>query len=557
MSRRNRIVLLLVAFAGLMAACENATGAPGTMQFIIAGLPAGVNADVTVNGPNGFRQQPPTDVPLGDLDAGSYLVAAANVSSGGETFRPTPSSQSVIVRSGEVTSIRIEYADASTTTGGVDITIGGLPTGIEAPVILSGPSGFLQGVAASDTITGLEPGTYSLAAAELDVAGDIYGPDAKDQTVVVVAGATAFASVTYQQLGLASGELEVIIVGLPVAALAQVTVSNALGFSQTVGATDTLRELTPGEYVITAVEQSVSPYTFAPIETSQTVVVEAGGLARVAVRFTAITSAVSLTIEGLPSGAAAAVTLESLDAPIADPVFVTESTALADLSPGDYRISAAGLDFDGFRFEPEALSVVIGATAGVTTAVTISYRPVDGKILVGEEGLPGNDPVTLGELTGPGLGSGIQLRTDTFLEGLEPGTYRVGERLSSIVINGVTYLVEGVPADLEVQPGQITVVLASFLAQQGDLAIEIGGLPVGFDASVVVTGGGGFNVSVKQSTTLFALEPGTYTISASDVPDEGRDYQPSPAEQTVAVRKARTVTATVTYAKPPVVCCSE
>ena len=554
MRRLVLVASLLVGLAGVMSACENAT-LPGAMQLIVGGLPAGFDADVTVSGPNGFSRQPSSDLLLQDLEAGSYQVTARSVSSGGDTFRPEPSSQSVVVRSGDTTSVQIAYADASLTTGSIEITIGGLPIGSAAPVTLRGPEGFVQSVAASGTIGGLEPGTYTVTALELETAGDIFAPDSSSQSVAVVAGGKVSVQLTYQQLGIASGEMEVIIVGLPVEGLASVTVSNALGFSQTIAATGTLLGLTPGEYLVSATELSADPYTFAPSQASQTVTVDSGELARVTVRYVAVTSALTLTIEGLPSGAAAAVTFEPVDGSVAIPELITESVTLTDLPPGDYLISAAGIAFDGFRFEPDRPSVTIEAIAGETTVVSMAYRPVDGKLLVTEEGLPGNDSVDLGNLAGPGLESGTKLATDTFLDGLDPGSYGVSERLVSIVVNDVTYLVDGVPTSIDVLPGQITVVAVRFLAQQGDLAIQISGLPVGFDANVVVTGGGGFSVGVKTSTTLFALEPGNYTISASDVPDEGRDYQPSPTTQIVTVLKGRTVKATVTYAKPQVVCC--
>lgn len=553
--RRVLAVTLLAALAGVMSACENATQIPGAMQLVVGGLPVGVDADVEVSGPNGFIRQSSSSSLLSDLDAGSYQVNARSVSSGGDTYRPDPSSQAIVVRSGDTTSVRIVYADASLSTGSIDVTISGLPLGSAAPVTLSGPEGFLQGVAGSGTITDLEPGTYTVTALEAEVAGDLFTPDVSSRSVVVVAGGTATVQLTYQQLGTASGQMEVIIAGLPVEALASVVVSDASGFSQTVAATDTLQGLTPGDYQISATELSADPYTFAPSQATQTVNVEAGGLARVTVSYAAITSALRLTIEGLPSGAAAAVTVEPADGSVATPELVTESVVLADLPPGDYLISAAAVAFDGFRFEPDGPSITTRATAGETTLVSSTYRAVDGKLLVTEEGLPGNDSVVLGDLAGPGLASGTQLTTDTFLEGLDPGSYSVSERLVSIVVDDVTYLVEGVPAIIDVLPGQITVVAVRFLAQQGDLAIEISGLPAGFDADVVVTGDGGFSVAVKSSTTLFALEPGDYTVTASDVPDEGRDYQPSPTTQIVTVLKGRTVKATVTYAKPQVVCC--
>lgn len=556
MRRLVLIFAMLMALVGLMSACRNASEPPGAMQLIVDGLPAGVSADVRVSGPNDFSQQSSADVLLSDLVPGPYRVTAESASAGDDTFVPEPSSQTVTVKAGETASAQIAYVSRLLTTGRLEIVIDGLPNGAGAPVTLSGPQGFLRAVAESVTLDGLTPGTYAVTALEAEVGGETFIPEPSDQFVSVSVGASASASVTYRQ-GFASGQMEVVIVGLPVGAEAAVTVGNSAGFNRSVSSNATLDGLAPGEYVIGAEALSAGPYTFAPAQATQVATVAAGGLVRVTIRYDAVTSAVTLIISGLPSGAEAAVDFELADTPATAPALVVESTTFTDLPPGVYQYSATAVSFDGFRLEPDEASGTLRAEAGETVTAFIAYGPVDGKLLVTEEGLPGDTPVVIAKIAGPGLESGAQIATGSFLEGLEPGSYTVSERLASIVIDDVTYEVVNVPVILEVQAGEITVVAARFIAQQGDLKVEIGGLPTGFDANVVVTGSNGFNVEIKRTTTLFALEPGNYTISASDVPDDGRDYQPSPSEQIATVQKARTVAATVTYAKPPVVCCSQ
>src|SRR5688572_12466821 len=69
----------------------------------------------------------------------------------------------------------------------------------------------------------------------------------------------------------------------------------------------------------------------------------------------------------------------------------------------------------------------------------------------------------------------------------------------------------------------------------GRLAITITGLPPAVPASVTVAGPNGFQFVTGSSRTLAALDPGSYTITASDVTSGGSRYAPTPATQTVLV----------------------
>ncbi len=58
------------------AACGGSFPAPGTLQVTISGLPAGTDADVTVNGPYGFSQTLTATQTLTGLRPGPYAVIA-------------------------------------------------------------------------------------------------------------------------------------------------------------------------------------------------------------------------------------------------------------------------------------------------------------------------------------------------------------------------------------------------------------------------------------------------------------------------------------------------
>ena len=85
----------------------------------------------------------------------------------------------------------------SATTGGLEVTIVGLPAGANAAVTVTGPGGYAQPLTASRTLADLEPGSYTLAAAEVTSGGTRYTATPASRTVAVPAGGTKQATVTY------------------------------------------------------------------------------------------------------------------------------------------------------------------------------------------------------------------------------------------------------------------------------------------------------------------------------------------------------------------------
>ena len=82
----------------------------------------------------------------------------------------------------------------------------------------------------------------------------------------------------------------------------------------------------------------------------------------------------------------------------------------------------------------------------------------------------------------------------------------------------------------------------------GSLSLAVSGLPTGVEASVAVTGPGGFSRTVAQTGTLSALAPGSYSVTATAVTTGAAQYQPVPASQPVTVSAGQTASAGVAYA---------
>jgi len=83
------------------------------------------------------------------------------------------------------------------TTGSLTVTIGGLPTGVAAAVMVTGPASYSKTLTASATLTDLAPGAYAINAASVAQGTGTLAPTPVTQQVQVSAGATASASVSY------------------------------------------------------------------------------------------------------------------------------------------------------------------------------------------------------------------------------------------------------------------------------------------------------------------------------------------------------------------------
>jgi hypothetical protein len=162
------------------------------------------------------------------------------------------------------------------------VSVLGLPNGSAAAVTVSGPGGYSQSITATQTLTGLTPGPYSIAATSVSFGPSHYSPSPANQTVTV-GSAPATASIFYTT---AHGNLGITIDGLGTASTAAVTVTGPGGYTRAVGATSTLAGLNPGTYTVTARDTLATggtPYTASP--PSQDVSVAASATATAVVTY--------------------------------------------------------------------------------------------------------------------------------------------------------------------------------------------------------------------------------------------------------------------------------
>jgi hypothetical protein len=84
-------------------------------------------------------------------------------------------------------------------TGSLVVSVSGLPTGTAAAVAVAGPAGYSRSLTASETLSGLAPGGYTVTAQMVSTAGHSYQPSQGSQSVTVSDAGAATASVAYSE----------------------------------------------------------------------------------------------------------------------------------------------------------------------------------------------------------------------------------------------------------------------------------------------------------------------------------------------------------------------
>ena len=98
----------------------------GDLDVVVSGLPPGIDADVAITGPDGFRAQLPGTTLLEDLLPGDYTVRSALVTSGGVTYSPDPLIQTAPVLALQSSTATVTYTVSARTPVTIedDFTVG-------------------------------------------------------------------------------------------------------------------------------------------------------------------------------------------------------------------------------------------------------------------------------------------------------------------------------------------------------------------------------------------------------------------------------------------------
>ncbi|MFH1843302.1 MAG: zinc-dependent metalloprotease family protein [bacterium] len=255
-----------------------------------------------------------------------------------------------------------------TDAGRLVVSITGLPAGVDANVMVSGPAGFSRALAASDTLAGLQPGSYTVTAATVLPQQQTYVASPDSQRVGVAAdGAPTLATVSYAQV---TGDLTVQSTGLPNGADAVLVVTGPAGFSQVVTGAITLASIPAGTYTVTATDTVLSGHRYQPDSSTTTVAVMADALAEVVVAYSQATGSITLTIAGLPAGVDACVDVSGL---MSFRRSLAVSDTLVGLEPGTYTITATSVNVSGDYYTPDITSQDVLVSAAQVVSIAIAY----------------------------------------------------------------------------------------------------------------------------------------------------------------------------------------
>ncbi len=168
-------------------------------------------------------------------------------------------------------------APAPPTTGGLDLSVQGLPSGVNADILVTGPGGYSHHVSTSEVMTDLAPGSYNLTSSVVSSGDWEYTPNTPTQNLMIGTGDPRPASVNYTG-AITKGSLLISLSGVPAGASASVLVTGPGSYSQSVTQSDTLRSLTPGTYVVTAAVISDGGVEYAPFPAVENFDIVAGGM---------------------------------------------------------------------------------------------------------------------------------------------------------------------------------------------------------------------------------------------------------------------------------------
>jgi hypothetical protein len=252
-------------------------------------------------------------------------------------------------------------------TGSLAISVNGLPAASTAAITVSGPEGFRRVVTKSETLTDLPIGNYGIAATAVTVSGDGYAPVTASQSVTLTANVVMGASVDYSPT---TGRIQLNIGGIPIGASASVQVTGPGGYSHVSTGSELLTGLVPGEYTLSTGEVNSGGTNYLAAPGSQPVAVVAGATTPAGVTYVASTGSLALTIVGLPTGAAAAVTVSG---PNGFNQSVTDSRTFTDLGPGSYQIVSAQVNAGGTPYTSTLPTQTVTVALGAVASAQVTY----------------------------------------------------------------------------------------------------------------------------------------------------------------------------------------
>lgn len=479
--------------------------AQGALDIVVQGLPEGLDALITIDGPDGFSESVAESATLESLADGNYEIKAGSVGDDPH-FAPQPEQQTVEIVDGDAVTATVDYVEFDAGLGSIEVEVEGLPDDVAPELTLRSGSEQWE-IPADGRVDNLEPGTFELEPQPVQQGLASY--EASSKSVEISSGSVTQATVVYE---LVTAELPVVVGGLPAGTQAAVEL---IGDEQTHSITEseTLQDLVPGTYAVEVddVSDSSAIYTATAPDTLD---VASGQNEALTVEYEMNTGELVIEIAGdLSSGDA------NLD--VTGPGFsdsITSNQTYSDLVPGEYEIVAHTVILNGGEYI--STGAVVEVESGESTTATVTYEVVLAELPVVVSGLPSHVDADV-ELIGDEQTESIS--ASTTLTDLFPGTYEV---VAQTVHDGAA-MYGAQSASVDVVSGENDTLEVHYQAVTTSLTIEVTGELGGNDAHVEILGPDGFNESVVESTTFDTLNPGDYEVIVHDVEDGPVTYRGS------------------------------
>ena len=362
----------VVLLAALIGCSDFDNALTGKLELTITGLPSGSLAGVTVAG-TGFNQVVNTDQTLSGLQPGVYDVTIPVVTVGGSEYTATPSSSTVTIAAGSSVSKTVAFVRVL--KGNLSITVTGLPTSALANVSVTGANGFSRVVNADQTLSGLQPGVYTVTTGVVTAGGVDYTATPNSSTVTVVADSSVTKTIAFAKV--LKGNLSVTVTGLPSGVNANVNVTGAGGFARNLTGNATLSNIAVGNYTVAAnaVLNGADSYvsTVAPASIAVTDGATVSSTVTYTLNQSAVPGALAITVTGLLDSTLANVLVTG---PNGFSQTVTASQTLSNLPQGTYQVSASAFEgnFIGYTSSVnQSVVVTDGNTSAITAAYTVVY----------------------------------------------------------------------------------------------------------------------------------------------------------------------------------------
>jgi hypothetical protein len=269
--------------------------------------------------------------------------------------------------------------EPSPTTGGLVITVSGLPAGANASVRISGPTLFSRLITTTTTLEDLEPGAYIVRSDTVLFSNTRFGVDsvAVVDTIQVTRGTSQSKAASYH---VASGSIALAINGLPSGIPADIRITGP-NYLATITSAVTIAGLVPGQYIIASDTMiSIQGDHFGASAIRDTVTVTASvAPVSASVDYTLVSGSLAVTVTGLPTSFDP-ITPITVTGPNAYRQQIAYSTTLRGLRAGAYTISAVNThgtcpNIYTTSSAPQSRDVVIGSTTDAAVVYSESQAP--------------------------------------------------------------------------------------------------------------------------------------------------------------------------------------